>query len=75
VLDVHRKPNAHIAFGKGAHYCLGAPLARLEGEIALRVLFERIPDLGLDIDAQDLQWRDVPTFRSLVRLPVKWTLR
>jgi cytochrome P450 len=75
VLDVYRKPNAHIAFGKGAHYCLGAPLARLEGEIALRVLFERIPDLGLDIDAQDLQWRDVPTFRSLVRLPVKWTLR
>ena len=72
VLDVHRKPNAHIAFGKGAHYCLGAPLARLEGEIALRVLFERIPDLALDIDAQDLQWRDVPTFRSLVRLPVKW---
>ncbi len=74
VLDVQRKPNAHIAFGKGAHYCLGAPLARLEGDIALRVLFERLPDLALDIAPEDLQWRDVPTFRSLVRLPVKWNL-
>lgn len=73
-LDIHRKPNAHIAFGKGAHYCLGAPLARLEGEIALRVLFDRIPDLALDIAMEDLEWRDVPTFHSLVRLPVKWNL-
>lgn len=75
VLNIHRKPNSHIAFGKGAHYCLGAPLARLEGEIALRVLFERIPDLTLDIALEDLEWRDVPTFRSLVQLPVKWTPR
>ena len=75
ILDIHRRPNSHIAFGKGAHYCLGAPLARLEGEIALRVLFERFPDLKLDIAAEDLEWRDVPTFRSLVRLPVKWTPR
>ena len=72
ILDIHRKPNAHIAFGKGAHYCLGAPLARLEGEIALRVLFDRMPDLALDMDIDELEWRDVPTFRSLVRLPVKW---
>ena len=50
-------------------------IARLEGEIALRVLFERIPDLTLDIAPEDLEWRDVPTFRSLVRLPVKWTTR
>ena len=72
VLDVHRKQNAHIAFGKGVHYCLGAPLARLEGEIALRVLFERIPNLELDIPLEELQWRDVPLFHSLVCLPVKW---
>lgn len=71
-LDIHRKQNQHIAFGKGVHYCLGAPLARLEGEIALRVLFERIPDLTLDIDIQELEWRDVPLFHSLVSLPVKW---
>jgi len=71
-LDIHRKQNPHIAFGKGVHYCLGAPLARLEGEIALRVLFECIPDLKLDIPLEDLEWRDVPLFHSLVRLPVKW---
>lgn len=71
-LDIHRKQNAHIAFGKGSHYCLGAPLARLEGEIAVRVLFERIPDLELDISPEELDWRDVPLFHSLVRLPVKW---
>ena len=72
-LDIHRKQNTHVAFGKGAHYCLGAPLARLEGEIALRVLFERIPDLELDIPLEELEWRDVPLFHSLVCLPVKWT--
>jgi cytochrome P450 len=71
-LDIHRKQNAHIAFGKGVHYCLGAPLARLEGEIALRTLFDRIPDLTLDLAPEDLAWRDVPLFHSLVRLPVKW---
>ena len=71
-MDIHRKQNAHIAFGKGVHYCLGAPLARLEGEIALRVLFQCIPDLTLDIPLEELDWRDVPLFHSLVRLPVKW---
>ncbi len=72
ILDIHRQQNPHIAFGKGVHYCLGAPLARLEGEVALRVLFERIPDLALDIDPDKLEWRDVPIFHSLVQLPVKW---
>lgn len=74
-LDIHRKPNNHIAFGKGVHYCLGAPLARLEGEIALRLLFDRMPDLSLDISSDQLEWRDVPIFRNLVQLPVKWTSR
>jgi len=74
-LNIHRKPNTHIAFGKGVHYCLGAPLARLEGEIALRTLFDRIPDLALDITFEELEWRDVPLFHSLVRLPVKWNSR
>lgn len=74
-LDIHRKQNPHIAFGKGVHYCLGAPLARLEGEIALRVLFQRIPDLTLEIPLEDLEWRDVPLFHSLVRLPVKWNVQ
>jgi cytochrome P450 len=72
-LDLHRQPNPHLAFGKGVHYCLGAPLARLEAEIALRALMERFPDLRLDIAESELAWRDVPLFRSLVRLPVRWT--
>jgi cytochrome P450 len=74
-LNIQRKPNTHIAFGKGVHYCLGAPLARLEGEIALRLLFERIPDLALEIAIDELEWRDVPLFHSLVKLPVKWNPR
>jgi cytochrome P450 len=71
-LDIHRRPNPHLAFGKGAHYCLGASLARLEGEIAIRALFQRFPDLHLDIDPADLTWRDTPLFRALTRLPVRW---
>jgi len=73
-LNIHRKPNNHIAFGKGVHYCLGAPLARLEGEIALNVLLDRMPDMTLDISPAELEWRDVPLFRSLVRLPIKWVV-
>lgn len=71
-LDLTRHPNPHLAFGKGAHYCLGAPLARLEAEIALNALFKRFPDLALDIDPEELTWRDVPLFRSLTWLPVRW---
>lgn len=71
-LDIERAPNRHLAFGKGVHYCLGAPLARLEGEVALRALLDRFPDLRLDVDPADLAWRDVPLFRSLLRLPVRW---
>ena len=71
-LDIERAPNPHLAFGKGVHYCLGAPLARLEGEVALRALLERFPDLRLAVDAAELAWRDVPLFRSLARLPVRW---
>jgi cytochrome P450 len=71
-LDLSRHPNPHLAFGKGAHYCLGAPLARLEAEIALNTLFQRLPDLTLDIKSDELAWRDVPLFRSLVHLPLRW---
>lgn len=71
-LDIFRRPNPHLAFGKGAHYCLGAPLARLEGEIAIRALFQRFPDLRLDIAEADLQWRDTQLFRALTHLPLVW---
>ena len=72
VLDVDREDLKHVAFGRGKHFCLGAPLARLEAEIALRRLFERLPSLRLAASAKDLRWRPVPLFRSLVSLPVAW---
>jgi cytochrome P450 len=70
-LDIHREVQ-HLAFGKGIHYCLGAPLARLEGEVAIRALIQRFPSLDLAIDPTELSWRNVPLFRSLTRLPVRW---
>jgi cytochrome P450 len=74
-LDLDRSPNAHIGFGKGAHYCLGAPLARLEAEIALRALLGRFPDLHLNTAPAALAWHNVPLFRALVHLPVAWTVQ
>jgi cytochrome P450 len=72
VLDFEREDNKHVAFGRGSHYCLGAPLARLEAEIALTTLFRRLPGLRLAVPVDDLSWRPVPLFRSLVSLPVAW---
>jgi len=72
-LDIHRSPNHHIGFGKGIHYCLGAPLARLETEIALNTLLQRMPDLEMAAAIEDLEWMPVPMFRRLKVLPVKWT--
>jgi cytochrome P450 len=69
-LDVARDPNPHLAFGFGAHFCLGAPLARLEAEIALRALLERFPHLALAIDSP--RYRPNPVLRGLVSLPVSW---
>ena len=61
--------NRHIAFGKGIHVCLGAPLARLEGQIALNTLFARLPDLRLAVPEAEVTWR--PGFlRQLDTLPV-----
>ncbi|MBN2909211.1 cytochrome P450 [Polycladomyces sp. WAk] len=72
VFDITRDPNPHIAFGKGIHYCLGAPLARLEGQIAISRLLDRLPDLRLDLDESSLPWREDFLMRGLLRLPVRF---
>ncbi|RYF92385.1 MAG: cytochrome P450 [Caulobacteraceae bacterium] len=66
--DVARKHRPHVAFGGGAHICIGAPLARLEAQVALLRLFERFPDLKL-VEAEP-EWRTLPFFRGLERIEV-----
>jgi cytochrome P450 len=72
-LDLARADTKHVGFGRGSHYCLGAPLARLEAEVALTTLLRRLPGLRLAVSAAELAWRPVPLFRSLARLPVAWS--
>jgi cytochrome P450 len=69
-LDLTRADNKHLAFGHGIHYCLGAPLARLEGEIALGTLLRRMPELRLGVAPEALTWRPNFALRGLVKLPV-----
>lgn len=69
-LDLGREENRHLAFGKGIHLCLGAPLARLEGEIAFGALLRRFPELRLAIPRESLAWRPNFLLRGLTRLPV-----
>jgi cytochrome P450 PksS len=71
-LDITRTPNKHLAFGLGAHFCLGAPLARLEGQIALNTLVRRIPDLRLAVAPAALRWRRGMVLRGLEALPVSF---
>jgi cytochrome P450 len=70
VLDITRADNKHLAFGHGIHYCLGGPLARLEGEIALGTLLRRMPGLRLGVAPEALTWRPNLVLRGLVKLPV-----
>jgi cytochrome P450 PksS len=69
-LDLERKPNRHIAFGTGNHFCLGHQLARLETMCALEALFTRWPKLQLAIDPADVKWQRRPGLRALEKLPV-----
>ncbi|GHO46002.1 cytochrome P450 family protein [Ktedonospora formicarum] len=71
-LDITRRENRHLAFGKGIHYCLGAPLARLEGQIAIGTLVRRFPDLRLNADPQTLTWRPGSLIMGLNTLPVSF---
>lgn len=74
-LDVARQPTGrgegHLGFGHGAHYCLGAALARQEAEVALRALFDRFPGLALAVPESELEWQQLPGNRRLAALPVR----
>ncbi|MFJ9937617.1 cytochrome P450 [Streptomyces virginiae] len=72
-LDLSRADNQHLGYGHGIHYCLGAPLARLEGQTALATLLTRLPDLELSVPPQDLRWRGGLIMRGLRTLPVRFT--
>lgn len=69
-LDIGREPNPHLALGGGIHYCLGAPLARMEGMIALETLLRRMPGLRLETD--EPMYRNNYALRGLESLPVTW---
>ncbi len=66
--DISREDTHHHAFGGGVHYCLGAPLAKLEAEIGIGTLVQRFPKIRLADET--LEWRRLPSFRGLIRLPV-----
>lgn len=69
-LDVTRKINRHLAFGHGIHMCLGAPLARVEGDVAFTTLLRRMPNLRLNIPREDVQWNFTLSSQGLASLPV-----
>lgn len=69
-LDLGRQPNRHLSFGQGIHYCVGAPLARLEAQIAFSALLRRFPKLRLAEPRKALRWRRSPVLRGLRALPV-----
>ncbi|TDV37793.1 cytochrome P450 family protein [Actinophytocola oryzae] len=68
--DISRSGNSHLSFGHGIHFCVGAGLARVEGEIAIRSLFDRFPDLTLGCPENELRWRPGLVLRGLTALPV-----
>ncbi|WP_353943024.1 cytochrome P450 [Streptomyces sp. HUAS MG91] len=74
-LDLARRDNKHLGYGHGIHYCIGAPLARLEGHTALATLLTRLPDLRLGEDPAELRWRGGLIMRGLRTLPVEFTPR
>ena len=69
-LDVGRLENRHLAFGLGIHFCIGAPLARLEGTVAIETVLRRFP--SLELEEQKLAWQDNVAMRVLKRLPVRF---
>jgi cytochrome P450 len=70
-LDLERRPNRHLAFGAGIHFCLGHQLARIEGACALKALFRRWPKLELAVDESLIKWRRRPGLRAIEQLPFR----
>ena len=71
-VDFHRPENQHVAFGHGAHHCLGAPLARLEMQMAVTSLVTRVPTLRLAVPADEVEWKTDRLIRGVRSLPVAW---
>jgi cytochrome P450 PksS len=69
-LDLERRPNRHLSFGTGIHFCLGHQLARIEAASALQALFTRWPQLKLAVDPAEIRWSRRPGLRSIKTLPV-----
>jgi cytochrome P450 len=75
-LYLRRDPNKHLAFGRGGvHHCLGAPLARMEGQTAITALLQRFPDLRLAAEPESLRWRRGLFLRGLEKLPLEFGVR
>ncbi|MFE2252514.1 cytochrome P450, partial [Streptomyces lavendulae] len=73
--DIRRPARGHLAFGHGIHHCLGAPLARVEGRIALETLLRRLPDLAPAGDPDRPERRSGAMLRGVAALPVRWSRR
>ena len=71
-LDITREPNKHLSFGQGIHFCVGAPLARLEAQIAISTLLRRMPDLQLRVASDSLRWRPSMILRGLEAVPASF---
>src|SRR5262249_54482268 len=71
-LDITRQDNKHLAFGQGTHYCIGASLARLKGQIAINLLVQSWPALRLATAPETLRWRSGLIVRGLEALPVRF---
>ena len=71
--DIERYPNPHVAFGSGVHHCLGATLARLEGQEIFRNLANRFDNIELEIPVEEVEYDRVLSFRAVESLPVTVT--
>ena len=71
-IDFHRESNPHIAFGHGVHHCVGAPLARMELQVAISTLLRRFPKLELAVPVEEVEFKKGRLVRGLAALPVRW---